>query len=150
MKRQRRGLVGNPFGRHGRANPGKRDSEIEHDVKYCVTSVGVSTNLMKKAVRRHLSVESFHCDPDMTFREDACDIGEGKAPEGLSGMRKPAFNFLAPRGTGARRVSKDASSCSRQTRHRGCLKKSSTRSSRRINGEYSTIGKNRAKCLRIW
>ena len=63
---------------------------------YIATGLGVSPRLMMMAVSRHWSVESSHWELDMTFHEDARYIGERNAPEGLSGVRKPALDFLAP------------------------------------------------------
>ena len=88
----------------------------------------------------------FHWALDLTFTR-ARVIGKGDASGGLSGMRRLAIGFLAPLrarpGASFERNIEVISGAPSNLEE--APEKTSTRSGRRIDGEYRVIGQNRAK-----
>lgn len=68
---------------------------VSMERRYYVASLPANPELFAKAARSHWGIEnSLHYVLDVAFREDACSIRHGNAPENIAWMRKFAITLV--------------------------------------------------------
>lgn len=70
-------------------------NKTTREVQFYLTSLDSDALILGRAIRLHWGVEnSLHWSLDVTFREDACRVRTGHAPQNLALLRRIALNCL--------------------------------------------------------